>query len=476
MTKILGYRGKRIDPVFHGWFCGELMKDESTLFLMPRDHTKSTTGIEVKVVQEILADPNQAILLASLTASLSKDRLAVVKHHLTNRKLLTLYPDILWNDPESAGKRGETRWTKEAIRVKRQVTRVDETVEIAGMGTNITGKHYDKIFLDDVINEDNITSEAQTEKVLLWWRLLHPIAAPGCIYRIYGTRYDEFDLYGHLISEIKQDEKDGLKPLLRVILRKVKEHGKFIYSFYNERILEEKQRKINNQYVFQCQYYNDPNPEEERLFRPPYPEYVELPTRGEGDYEFYMTVDPAFTTTSTADFTGIVICGYDKDNNVWVEMAQRFKITVVQLLYKLYELNEDYNCACIGIERGAWQSALMDMFDRIVSTDGLDPLPIVDVKTPNTKDAKHNRIVGVSSYLEKKILKIKTGNTDLLNEMYYYSATSRQKDDVLDALSMQPLIHVWGIVDSGRAQRFERKKQTYRDVFHPEPVRGYGYY
>lgn len=455
------------------WFCGELMKNESTLFLMPRDHLKSTVGIEVKAVHEVLIDPNQSMLLASLTATLSKDRLAVIKHHLTNKKLITAFPDILWKDPDSAGKRGETRWTKEAIRVKRSVTRVDETIEIAGMGTNITGKHYNVIFLDDVINEDNITSEAQMEKVLLWWRLLHPIAAPDCIYRIYGTRYDEFDLYGYLIREIKQDEEDGLRPLLRVVQRKVKEHGEFIYSFYNEKILEDKRRKINNNYVFRCQYYNEPNPEEERLFRPPYPEYDELP---KGEYEFYMTVDPAFSQSHTADNTGIVICGYDKQNGVWVEFAKRFKITVIQLLDKLYELDKEYKCDSIGVERGAWQTALMDIFDHIAATEHREPLPIDPIKTPNTKDAKHNRIVGISSYLEKKILKIKEGNSDLTNEMYYYSANSRQKDDVLDALSMQPLVHVWGIVDSSKAERFEHKRATYRNVFNPEPVRGYGYY
>ena len=477
-TKILGYRGERVDPKFHGWFCKELQDDAFlfNLYLLPRDHTKSTWGIEVRVTWSILKYPNRARLLGSLTQGMSETRLGIIKYHLSNPTITTLFPDIVWEQPELEAKRNrKIKWTRTEIRVKREVVRIDETVEVAGLGKNITGKHYDEIYLDDVINETNVATEDQREKVITWWRMLQPIASPGCLFYIYGTRYDLFDLYGHLL-DLKEQGLLGLK----VIHRAIKEDDKFIYSYYNEQRFQEKINAMNSPWVVQCQYWNDPNPEEDRLFKPPFPHYIKLP---KGEYEWVCTVDPSFTISQQADNTGISVCAYPKDSKltegiqVFIELAIRAKLTIVQLFHKLYSLHARYHFDFLGVEKGAWQNALKDMFEYIVNQEGLKSLPIRDIQTPNVIDAKHQRIAAVAGYFEKGIASIRREkdtegqnpfefeNGVLCKEMYYYGSNTRQKNDVLDSLSMQTLVHDWGIPLARPIAKQVRRREKWGDFF-----------
>jgi hypothetical protein len=474
-----------VDKDFHGWFCRELTVDEDTVFLMPRDHCKSTYGIQIKVPQDVLKNPNQAILVASLTLGLSKNRLSVIKYHLSDPRLVTIFPDILCYEPELEAKRGnkKIKWTSEEIRVKRTVVRVDETTEIAGLGKNITGKHFDRIYLDDVINENNVTTEDQMEKVITWWRHLQPIASPHCVYRIYGTRYDTYDFYGQL----KEMVEDGVLNF-RIIERYIREDangkpaldGEFIYSYYNEEILDRKRRTINNDFVFRCQYWNDPNPEEDRVFKPPFPTYRELPYPLK-EYEKVLTVDPSFTISQRADFTGLCLALYHKvDPRVMIEIAIAVKLTVPDLFKRLWRLEEEYDgLDVIAVESGAWQQALKDMFDYITVHENKEPLPIRDLHLPNVKDAKHQRIVQLAGYVEKGLVITKDDspeddgehivgtnytNNGFTKQMYYYSSNSRQKNDIIDAAAMQMFIHKWGLEPAAKPT-IGKKRPRWKDFF-----------
>ena len=475
---------QRVDPKFHGWLCKEAMVPVSTLYLLPRDHTKSVTIAVLRTLQSIITHPDYSILLASRTVSRSEENLGEIREHLSNPLLTYLFADVLWADPERASNRRETIWTSQKIKVKRDIIRSDASVWIAGVGKTITGAHPNIIVLDDIINEENVATEDQMDKIWRWFEYLQPIASTQCELRIIGTIYDEFDLYQTLIGLI-----EGGKINMRLIKREVIEDGKFIYSFYNEEKLKEK-RAIMSQRSFRAQYFNSIIADEEKAF-PLHliQDYEKLP-KPIKDYEAIMTLDPGFSTSKSADNTGLVICLYDESNQVWVEKAIRLKMTVVELLREIYRYAEIYNFVHIGIESGAWQNAIRDMFEYIVVHENLERLPITDIVLSKEKDAKQNRIIGMVGYFEKKMIHFKADvvdedtnevverNTgDLRQEMYYFSATSRQKDDVLDSLSMQKSLHVWGDERRGDATRF-KKGLTYRDLIFGVKQEGheYGFY
>lgn len=485
MTQVLGMNDpQRVDPKFHGWLCEEAMVPVSTLYLLPRDHTKSVTIAVLRTVQSVLENPNNSILIASRTVNRSEENLAEIRQHLANPLLTYLYPDILWDDPERASNRRETVWTNQKIKVKRDVIRSDTTVWIAGVGKTITGAHPDIIVLDDIINEENVATEDQIDKIWRWFEYLQPIASTQCELRIVGTIYDEFDLYNKLI-ELAEAEKIRL----RVIKREVIEEGKFIYSFYNEERLKEK-RAIMSERAFRAQYFNSIIVDEERAFRLNLiQDYDSLP-QAINEYDSILTIDPSFSTTKGSDNIGFVVCLYDQSNNVWVEKAIRLKMSVVELLREIYKYHEIYRFQHIGIESGAWQNAIQDMFNYIIVHENLERIPITDIKLSKEINAKQNRIVGLTGYFEKQIIYLKSDvvdedtnevierNTgDLRQEMYYFSATSRQKDDVLDALSMQKELHIWGDERRGDVKRF-KKGITYRDLIFGTSGRGkgFGYY
>ena len=466
MTRVLGLREglpkehPRIDPIFHKWFCNELMVPVSTLFLLPRDHTKSTTGAVCDTIREVLIDPNVSVMIGSKTLLRSQKILEEIRQHLENPTLTFLFPDILWKDPGLAAKRRETVWTNDGIRVKRSIIRSDDTVWVIGIGKSITGFHPDIIVLDDIINEETVATEVQSNKVGTWWNYLQPIASARCRFKIYGTRYDALDLYGGLIAAI---ERGDIK--MRLVQRSAKENGQFIYAFYDEELLQQKLKDLGgNTYVWMCQYFNIVQQEYERIFRVDYSTYAQIPIKRE-KCEAYCTIDPGFSTKTKRDYTGIVVVLYDPENHGWVELAKRYRLTVPELLAKMYDLDDEFHFDFLGVEAGAWQAALKQMFEYIVSSEGRRYLPIEPIHTPNTADAKHRRITQAAGFVNRQILSFRVDpegeidyTGDCATEMYYYSSNSRQHDDVVDALSMQQLVHIWG--DTEPIQKPMEKPKT----------------
>jgi len=479
----LGF-GERYDPNFYEWFTREISEDINKLFLIPRDHCKSKVGVVSKVVQEIIKNPNNSILIVSKTIDKSKNSLSEIRQHLLSPILVYLFPDIIWRDVEKRAKRGQAIWSSEKIVVRRKVIRADATVWVAGVGKTITGAHPDLVFIDDIINEEDVLTEKRIDKVIKWWEYLQPIISTNSIVRMYGTRYDEFDFYDHII---KQNEKGKVR--FKIVVRQVIENGDFIYSYYNVDKLREKQDSMSP-YVFRCQYFNEVVAKEEKRFDLELiKDYVTLPESLD-NYEWVLTIDPSFSTSKQADNIGYTICGYDGTNNVWIEKAIALKMSIVDLLHRIYRDNETYNFDIVAIEKGAWQNAIKGIFDYIITHEKLKPIPITEIQLGLEINAKANRIIPIADYLQEGVLHFKSdvvdedtgeiiekNTADLKSEMYYYSSTSRQKDDVLDSLSMQLKIHVWG----NEAPKFERKrglpKLSYRSLFtFKEQKKTYGYY
>jgi len=49
--------------------------------------------------------------------------------------------------------------------------------------------------------------------------------------------------------------------------------------------------------------------------------------------------------------------------------------------------------------------------------------------------------------------------------MYYYGSNTRQKNDVLDSLSMQTLVHDWGIPLARPIAKQVRRREKWGDFF-----------
>lgn len=491
-TKILGYKGPRVDPSYHQWFCDELSVEEDTLILLPRDHTKSTWGIAIKVTQDILRNPNQSILLGSLTSSLSIKRLSVIRRHLERRELTTLFTDILSPHPEKDTKSSSSfykdiKWQRDEITVMREVTRAEATVETAGVDQYRTGRHYERIYLDDIINELTIVSEIKSERALEFVKYMVPMINPqGGVIRMYGTRYGPSDLYSWLIDKIRAEIDDEFAISMRVIHREVMEEFEtikafqgmtkrefnkrrvwdkreqkwkaFIYGYYDMELLEKKRAWIESDYIFYCQYWNRIEGVDERVFPPPYREVSAVPD----GLTYYLTCDPAFKPSKQSDYTAFVVCGYG-DGKIYVVEAIRQKGDIRKLLDTMYDLYKKYKFRVAGIESGAWQDIIAWVIDYTRKMEGWDRIPLKPLKLSREANAKDNRIRGLSYFFKNGKVVLREGLKDLQKELVRYPGNTRSKDDLLDALSMQRQLIPWG-AKKKEEPTWERPKETWRDA------------
>jgi len=493
-TKVLGYKGKRLDPVFHKWFCKELSKDVSTLFLLPREHTKSKWGIEIKVTQDILKNPNWSILLASATSKLSKDRIRVIKKHLTHPTITTLFPDIVSKNPDIDSKSFSSRykdivWREDEILVMRDVYKMELTVETAGVDQFKTGRHYDRMYIDDIIDGDTVLSEAKSEHALRFLKELIFMINPGGLQFMYGTRWGAGDLYGWVIDKIHtEDPEDPHRIDWRVVHREVledkdtfdkwcsgnefnkrsiywKPDGKwkaFIYDFFNQKVLESKRAFCESDFLFNAQYFNKIVGKDEQVFPPPYTETQEFPA----DLDYYVTVDPAFVPSKRSDFTAIVVCGYNKGDKIYIAEAIRHKGQPEELLRLLYDLYGKYTYKVAGMEDGAWQNIMQWALEYVRKQLGFDRLPIIGIKLSKESGAKDKRIRSLSFFFKQKAVVLREGLKDLKQELSRYPGNTRSKDDLLDALSMQKELISWHRkkdTDEPIKQKVISRKKTFRE-------------
>ena len=265
-TKILGYGTDRVDERYHRWFCGELSKDEDTLFLLPRDHTKTTWGINVRVVQDVILNPDWAIFIGSVTNGESMKDLRVIKQHLSNETLVTLFPEILCKNPEIARRSSGSiysnmMWHDNEVTVRRETKRKEPTIDTGGVDQFKTGNHFDRMYFDDLINEMTVASDVKSARVEEFVRYFVPMGTRGCIRRFYGTIYNAADFYHGLIDRINSDAAEDADFDMRVVLREVLEtHEKFCqYTPVTKKWFKE--HRVKDSYdgewkVFIYQYFN----------------------------------------------------------------------------------------------------------------------------------------------------------------------------------------------------------------------------
>lgn len=166
------------------------------LILMPRGHLKSSIVTVGYSIQQLLINPDIRILITNATWNMSRRFLRQIAEYLTfNSVLSKIYGDFKVDD---------RTWTRDEITIgqRRSPTVKEATVSTAGLETALTGGHYDLIIHDDLVEEKNIGTKEQIEKVVTFYRNSRPLLDPGGRIIIIGTRWAEDDVYGMIIKEL----------------------------------------------------------------------------------------------------------------------------------------------------------------------------------------------------------------------------------------------------------------------------------
>jgi hypothetical protein len=415
-----------LDPVFHRWLCRELSKDVmSKLIIVPRGHLK-TAWVLVKVIQEILKDPNIRIHIYSITQKFVED------HHMKTIKVLLQTPYLRYLFPSIVLPRKEWETDTQKLMLMCRDTEKGQVVsggqiEVYGSGNTVTGRRADLQIFDDILDKTTVRTEGGIISTREWFSGVQPILEPGGEQIMIGTPYHYSDLYYTV-----QDEE----LFESVIIRKCKENGKWIYKWWNQKRYKQFTKSMLP-YDEKAQMWCDPMPVEDMAFPPPQPVFDKLPDE---ELVYYAAVDPAGTTETYSDETAIVVAAVTADGRVYVVEAQNGKWPGPEISRRIIDVVLRYSPRKVGIEFGQ-QEHLKFILDNSKSeweqtTGNRLQLWVEPIKLSN-KRSKFDRVNWtLGSWVKQNKCWIHKSCVNLIDQMGRFNKNYTGRDDLVDAAAM----------------------------------------
>lgn len=424
-------RRRRIDPELHSWLCSHLQKNEDGIILIPRDTLKSS-WFKLKIIQDILNNPNIRICLCSLTSTLAEKELADIKNTLSNPILRGIFPDII-PDPGKEFRNWEKSNATELTMIRRPdlgfVPQGDQIMAV-GLGKKFTGFHFDALYFDDVIDDSSVTTFEQLQKAREGYAYLQPMLEPDGIMKLIGTFYHYNDLYNTIIKEKHVPDEN-------IIIRGVREGGKIIYSYFTEKYLDKMFKRLGKK-IFNCQYNLDPTPVGERIFNnSASAAYEELPRE---EYSFYISVDPAATTSSYSDETGICVAAVNRAGLVYIVESFGVKKKSNDLADFIINKCVQYRPIRVGIELG-----LQTHFKYILESKKAEyekrnhvavQCNIVGIPISRSKSKEDRVNLTLGAFFRGGKLRIHKDCYELMQQMDMFTGKEGENDNQVDAASM----------------------------------------
>jgi len=442
---VLGYHDL---DYLHFDICREADKNRiDEMWLLPREHLKSTILTISRTIQRVLRNPSETHLIANATLDNARRFLSEIKQHLQgNSTLRYLYPFIC----------KPLKWDETQIVLPRKAIVKEATITAAGVGQAFASQHYDSITFDDLLNEKNTENFEQIEKVIRWFKQIYPLLKPNGKRTVIGTRWDLSDLYSYIQKEYKQD--------FWVYVRKVIEDGRFIYpkKFNQERV--DKLKRTMKLFLYSCQYENNPVATEDQLFKEEYfsDKFTKEDITYKQGFRKFIIVDPASTKKKNSDYTAMICLGIDTDRTRYVVEARRDKYTPQEQIDAIFQMVERNDVSIVGIESFGFQSYLkFNLEKEMQRRDKLSPeekkwqgikktfFTIIEL-SPKGR-SKEDRISALEPILRSKTLRlidryeyisvydkeVHDGAEQLVNELLHQTMQGNKSghDDMADCLS-----------------------------------------
>lgn len=485
-TQVLGNCHK---DVIQWWYRPE--RKHHQLLLFPRDHGKSRL-VAYRVAWELTKDPTLRVLYISATSNLAEKQLTFIKGLMTSDIYRRYWPEHI--HPEE-GKRA--KWTNSEIALdhpQRKLENIrDPSVFTAGLTTSITGMHCDIAVLDDVVVAENAYTEEGRNKVRSQYSLLSSIEGAGAQEWVVGTRYHPKDLYDDMMGmreELYNDdgERVGEDAIYETFEQSVEDMGDGTGEFlwprqqrrdgkwfgFDRKILAQKRGKYLDRVQFRAQYYNDPSDPDNRPIDYEQFQYFDkkhLHQGSSGHWEYkgrrlnlVASVDFAYSTRKTADYTAIVVIGVDADNDIYVLDIERFRTSDISEYFKrILGLYNRWNFRKLIAEVTAAQQAIV----KSLKTDYIAPhglkLKVEEVRPTRNQGSKEERMeaILIPRYDNMQVYHYRGGNIQTLEEELVQ--TNPAHDDIKDALASA----IDNAVKPADTMNRRRSSADSNVVFHP---------
>lgn len=352
LVSILGRKDVNRDWLFDR--CREVQAEpDGMLDLWSREHYKSTIITFALSIQDILNDPEVTIGIFSHTKSIARAFLKQIKREFeTNEKLKSLYPDVLYANPQKES----PKWSEDGgLIVKRKTNPKEGTLEAHGLvDGQPTSKHFSILVYDDVVTIESVTTPDMISKVADAWALSLSLGTEGGIKRHIGTRYHFNDTYKTIM------DRGAAKARIHTATVDGKINGEPVLM--TRESLEEK-RRTRGSYIFACQYMQNPSADSTQGFQEEWLSY--WPAHHIKNLNTYILVDPASEKKKTSDYSTFFVIGLGDDNIYRVITMVRDRLNLTERANTLFSLHKDYQPLAVGYEKYGMQADIEHFKDKM---------------------------------------------------------------------------------------------------------------
>lgn len=225
------------------------------MLLLPRDHLKTSICSRTLPIH-MLIQPKEGniympgkdgsefrILLAAKTATNAQHQLRWIEARYETCDILqALWPHKVWVNARKESR----KWSEAEMMVRRKVDYPEASIETIGVGGKVTGRHYDIMIKDDLIDIEDANSEIVMRSAIEWHQASRALMddPDKSLEYILGTRWAVYDLYQEIIDNDQTVERivrsaiEGGKPIfpeffsLATLQRLHKEMGPRFFLLY----------------------------------------------------------------------------------------------------------------------------------------------------------------------------------------------------------------------------------------------------
>lgn len=407
------------------------------IVVMPRSHLKTTYAAGFYPLWMAAREPSLRICIVSNSQENGCKKVHFIRGLVEGSAIFRiLFPEVIPNF-------NKVRWTDSCACLARPQEFPEGTFEAAGVGTNIIGRHYDRIIEDDTVaptkdemgGDEMMPSQDEIEKAVGWHKVSLPLLVDiDFSQRIFiATRWASYDA----ISYIKEHEIFGEHAGGRYVMLDMPAllpDGTNAYKRFSVSALESIKASMGS-YMFSALYLNEPLSEENMKFRPSWIRYYEdkeLPKDGQTK----VTVDPADPPTgkSSQDSCAIVSCKHTVDG-LFVRRVRRGHFTLASIIEQAFDVAEEDEASEIGVEGNSYAHlvAAFKIESAKRAREGRFTCRVVELKTRGRQ--KEARIMRLQPVAENGLLWLKREMNDLENELFKFPYGVH--DDIIDALAWQ---------------------------------------
>lgn len=304
-------------------------KPSRRLWMWSRGFFKTSLITEAHTAWLIVNNPDIRILIVSFSLSVAVKPFGVVRNFFAGHNEFRYFFREYCPKANEAGK-VEFGTTEYFTVPNRSIPRKEPTLMCAGVGTNITGLHFDYMKIDDLVNKDSVSNDTQIQASKDYYALLRPIYDNATLPRedVIGTLYHFNDLHSDLLKN----------PLFEKSIRPCHDdNGNFTFP---ERIgpnewaamLED---PALDPWTIQSQWQLRPMDPSKAVFQESWITYYDHLPEGLAEY---ITVDPASTQKKKSDYTVIMRWGVDAEGKHYLLEGVRDRLTSFQRIDELFRV------------------------------------------------------------------------------------------------------------------------------------------